>query len=71
MLTRRASSGTLLLLVRSLKTLVPVVPRFRIGEKGKAVQIGRGPATVIGEPNPREAQRPPLIRQLTEWEGGG
>jgi hypothetical protein len=28
------------------------VPRLNNGEKGKAVKIGRGPATVIGEPYP-------------------
>ena len=31
---------------------VPAVPCLYNGGKGKAVRIGRGPATVIGEPHP-------------------
>ena len=48
----------------SLRTLVPVVPRMDRG-RGKAVRIGCGPATVIGEPDPRSpsADGQPLFCQ--------
>jgi len=39
------------------------------GIKGKAVQIGRGPATVIGEPHPPRRESQPLSR-AAGWEGG-
>jgi len=46
-----------------LTILFPRCP-VRATGKGKAVQIGRGPATVIGEPHPHQAFEPATVLLL-------